>query len=63
MHEHFGVPSKSSGFDIAVFKVDPPFKFSEVVAPARLPKMGEALNQESATAAGWGCTVLVRKKI
>ncbi|XP_043482802.1 trypsin-1-like [Leptopilina heterotoma] len=44
------------GADIAVIKVNPPFTYSNVIQPIKLPKKGEALKTDSATVTGWGYT-------
>ncbi|XP_043484923.1 plasma kallikrein-like [Leptopilina heterotoma] len=59
MHEKFGrdkSKEKSDGYDIAVFKVDPPFEYDELTQPAKLPKKNQAPKDKWAQIAGWGCT-------
>lgn len=57
-HELYeGLKAKNKiGADIAVMKISPPFTYSKVIQPIKLPKKGQTLKTDSGTVAGWGHT-------
>ena len=55
VHEKYRA-NASVGYDIAVFKVTPPFKYSKFMKPVKLPENGKSLDETWGQIAGWGVT-------
>ncbi|XP_051176620.1 trypsin-1-like isoform X1 [Leptopilina boulardi] len=55
-NEHYKVNEykRKIGGDIAVFKVNPPFTYNNVIQPVKLPQRGQVLKTDIATISGWG---------
>ncbi|XP_076241294.1 trypsin 5G1 isoform X2 [Calliopsis andreniformis] len=51
-HEKYN--DKTNDYDIAVFKVYPPFKFNDITQPVKLPVKPAFINTEWGLVAGWG---------